>query len=131
MTSSSSKDTQLSRRIDSIYQSYFQGEREFKPEDAPAISREELYAMADVCLGEDYDRQKIEAVASLQQAAQAKQLAFAREVQAGGLTLDQYGTILGQLMSDTAEQCARILGLDDFVKLFGVAVEDVPDLIRR
>lgn len=58
------KAANLSQKLDRLYE---------RLDSATPVSRQELQAMADVYLGENYDRSKIDAVARLQEAMQESQ----------------------------------------------------------
>lgn len=99
--------------------------------DESTIARRELEAMARVQLGEDYDRQKIAAVAELQRQWREKQQDFTERLKQGYLSPEGYRLILRQVIAETAQRCEAVLGSEDFERLFGVPAKDAADLLMR
>jgi hypothetical protein len=92
------KAAALSRKLDTVYQDRQIGLNH-------PVAREELRAMADVYLGEGYDKDKIESVARLQQAMQQSHKELASALESGQINAGIYVDRLRQLLLDTASKC--------------------------
>ncbi len=87
--------------------------------------------MAEMQLGSDYDRHKIEAVALVQTRLQAHQIELAGQFQRQEMSPERYFDLVTGLQQEAAKQTEAILGRVDFEKLFGVSVADASKLADR
>lgn len=125
------KATQFSRKIRSIYAYIFYpvigGP---SPERVAEVPEQELAALAEMNLGEGYDRAKISQVAKIQRHFRDAQSQLARDVEVNRLTPTDYSNRLKSLLSETAASCERVLGPTDYLKLFGVPASAATDLLN-
>lgn len=87
-------------------------------EAAMNVRHEEFQAMADVFLGENYDRGKLDAVERLQLAIGKMQAKLSAQLDEGKLTPEQYVERFNDKLAETFGNIERILGADDFQRLF-------------
>jgi hypothetical protein len=119
------KAAKLSEKLDRVYE---------RRDSATPVSRQELQAMAEVYLGENYDRSKIDAVARLQEAMQESHKALVSDFKSGRINAGIYVDRLRAVLLETAKKCEQVLGAEDYFKLFGVtpaAAAGVLDLPAR
>jgi len=119
-------ETQLAPRIRGIFSEV--ENRSLTEEEVLEVARRELQALADTYLGEDYNPERIKAVAEVQRTLKIRQGEIARRVRAGELAFNEYASALRDLVTTAATDCEKILGPTDFVKLFGVTAKDAPAL---
>jgi hypothetical protein len=122
------RSLQLANKIREIYRRFTSMPP--SPEQKRTVARDELFALASVNLGENYDRQKMSQIADLQEQLRDKQLLLATELQEGKLKTDDYLSALRSLHIQTATRCREILGQGDFQRLFGVPADAAADFIN-
>jgi hypothetical protein len=98
-------------------------------ENSIDIRNEEFQAMADVFLGEDYDKQKIRKVDDLQIYLHKQQARLCQYHDAGKLSSEVYVRSFNSLLSDVFKKCEAILGQEDFIKMFGGPPSEVGGFI--
>jgi hypothetical protein len=122
-----SKVARLSHKVQNIYKQL--GSQRTLENDA-AISEKELWALVEVNLGEKYNREKISRVARLQRELHEKQEQLVSQLNREAITAEKYIERLRTVLTETALACEKILGPDDFVKLFGVPANHAADLVN-
>lgn len=83
-----------------------------------AMVRAELEALACEKLGDNYDRDKVDAVIRMQASYRSKQRSLASDLSTGRISREHYLNTLSALMAESAAKGEAVLGHDDFVKLF-------------
>ncbi len=97
-------------------------------EQALAVVRAELGALASEKLGDNYDRDKVDALARMQTSYRLKQRSLAADLSASRISREQYLNTFSALLAESAAKGEAILGREDFIKLFGVTPENAPQL---
>lgn len=92
---------------------------------------EEFQAMADVFLGSDYDRVRLERVESLQVTLDRDHASLLRRLDAGELSPEEYVEAFNGKLSSMFEWIEKTLGADDFVKLFGAPPNELGGFIDK
>jgi len=77
--------------------------------------------MFDLFLGKTYDKRKKLEIARVQENLHNKQERLSNELQAGGVSTEDYINTLNLLIGEAFAECRRILGPKDFKRLFGAA----------
>lgn len=100
-------------------------------EAAMNVRHEEFQAMADVFLGKNYDRGKLGAVERLQVSIGKMQAKLSAQLDEGKLTPEQYVDQFNDELAETFENIERILGTDDFQRLFRVPRDQLGGYIDK
>jgi hypothetical protein len=124
------KTAQFSRKIRSIYAQIFQPFIGGSSVGVAEVAEQELSALAEMNLGEGYDRGKISQVAKIQRHFRDVQSQLARDVEVNKLTPNDYSNQLKYLLSETASACERVLGSADYLRLFGVPPSAAAHLVN-
>jgi hypothetical protein len=95
------------------------------------VRHAEFQAMADVFLGEDFDRAKLAQVESLQIALHERQAELYQRYESKELSPVGYVNAFNALLDDTFAQCENILGQNDFLKFFGAPRTEMSSFIDR
>lgn len=95
------------------------------------VRQAEFQAMADVFLGEEYDRTKIEHVEKLQITLHEQQAALYQRYSNKELSPEEYVDSFNNFLAETFTKCEEILGHQDFVKLFGAPWHELGGFIDR
>jgi len=121
----SGQSAQLASKVHDIYASTT------RPQDADlGFARQELRALFDVRLGEDYDRHKFNEVADLQLSLRKHKRELAAQLESRQLNQEQFTDELRRALTETALQCEAVLGSRDFVQLFGIEAKHAADLLN-
>jgi hypothetical protein len=99
--------------------------------DTRDIRHAEFQAMADVFLGEDFDRRKLEHVERLQRAFHEQQVVLYQRYKAEELNPEEYVESFNTLLDNTFTQCEDILGKKNFRKLFGAPRSELGGFIDK
>jgi hypothetical protein len=100
-------------------------------ENRLALKRQELLAMATTYLGEEYDREKIKKVIEIQILADMEQDRFLARLENNEINSETYLDSLERLFAVAAKDSERILGAEDFEKLFGIPASAATAMIDR
>lgn len=100
-------------------------------EDDMDIRHAEFRAMADVFLGNDFDRSKLAQVESLQLALHERQAELYQQYETGELDPEQYVESYNSLLRVTFAKCETILGFEHFQKLFGAPRSELAGFIDK
>jgi hypothetical protein len=95
------------------------------------IKRKELELMAVAYLGEGYDRAKVRDVIEIQLNTDIEQDNLLGKLDDKNLTEEAYANELERLFAHSADACERVLGSQDFEKMFGIRAKDAPRLVDR
>ncbi len=95
------------------------------------IRHEEFEAMADVFLGEDYDKARLHQVEDLQIVLHQQQNVLCSRYERGELDPESYVDAFNSLLDATFADCERILGAEDFQRLFGTTRESLGGFIDK
>jgi len=117
------KDQEFARRIKALY-----GKR---GPDAGDLRSEELPVMFDVFLGKTYDKRRKVEIARVQENVHNKQERLANKFHAGNLNAEEYFESLNSLVGEAFAKCRRILGPNDFKRLFGATYTKEKDFVDR
>ena len=122
-----SREQEFDIRISSIYRL---GNPKL-PSEAKAIDtrHEEFQAMTDVFLGKDYDQNKLKQVEKFQIFLQKKRALLHEDFKENKLSPVQYVNQFNALLYNTFYECEKILGEDDFLRLFGAPREELGGFI--
>lgn len=77
-------------------------------------------------LGENYDRAAFKKVGDIQHESRASRLRLFQELRAGNISQVEFSSQIQNLNVRTFEQIERVLGKEDFLRLFG----DPPEFSR-
>ena len=114
-----SLEEEYSKRIAAIHGQDSPKLGKLSPEERSSyIKHVEFRAMADVFLGEDFDRDKLATIENLQGDLQKEQAWLYQSYEAGNLRPEKYLESLNKLAKDTFEKIEHILGTENFLKLF-------------
>ncbi len=97
--------------------------------DSASVSRAELQALADASLGVQYDQAKIAMIINLQQTLHQEQESLVRQFDGQFLSKKQYLERLNALLHRIYSECEKILGSQDFEKLFGAPLDQVVHMV--
>lgn len=100
-------------------------------ENSVDIRREEFQAMADVFLGENHDREKLEQIENLQLALHEQQATLCQRYENGQLGPEDYVDSFNTLLDKTFAECEKILGEMDFLSLFGAPRSELGGFIDK
>jgi hypothetical protein len=95
------------------------------------IRQAELQSMVDVFLGPDYDPVKRRQVEDLQVALHQQQAELFRRHQQADMSDEQYALAAKAVIKDAFKKCEKILGQEDFRKLFGSSPHEAAGLIDK
>jgi hypothetical protein len=95
------------------------------------MERQEFQALADVSLGEGYDPVKLAQVGQLRLGLRSEQARLVRQLGNRHISRLQYLNLLNELLTRTYSECAKILGTQDFEKLFGTPLNEVVNMVDR
>jgi predicted nucleotide-binding protein len=95
------------------------------------IRHAEFQVMADVFLGEEYDRTKLEQIEKLQITLHDQQAALYRRYSNKELSPEEYVSSFNNFLDETFTKCEEILGYQDFSKLFGAPRHELGGFIDR
>jgi hypothetical protein len=95
------------------------------------IRQAELHSMVDVFLGPDYDPVKRRQVEDVQVALHKQQVELSRRHGQGEMNDEQYVDAVNAVIEDAFKKCEKILGPEDFRKLFGSSPHETAGLIDR
>ncbi|MBF6559431.1 MAG: hypothetical protein IVW56_03990 [Candidatus Binataceae bacterium] len=124
------KSTQLSESVRKLY-SPEMFDKLGSQNERLKIKQQELEAMAATYLGEQYDRAKVKDVVAIQISTDIEQDKLLGRLDNNDLTEADYINQLECLFMDSAAACERILGAQDFERLFGIRSTDATKLIDR
>ena len=91
----------------------------------------EFEAMAEVFLGRDFNRAKLQQVENLQILLREQHASLLQRYEAQKLSPEKYVDSFNALLSDTFAKCEKILGKKDFVKLFGAPRRELGGFIDK
>jgi hypothetical protein len=100
-----------------------------KTSSAGSDSRAELQVLADTTLGPQYDQTKIAMVINLQQMLHREQDGLVRQLDQQFITRKQYLDRLNALLRRIYSECEKILGSQDFEKLFGAPLNQIGHMV--
>lgn len=95
------------------------------------IRHEEFQAMADVFLGAGFDQAKLKQVEDLQTALHKGQAELYKKYGTGEVSPERYVEVVNTLIDDTFKECEKILGPEDFLKLFGAPRSEIAGFIDK
>lgn len=114
------KLTEFAKRLEKIYgldiSSASQQTQGGGPRD---IGREELQAMVDIFLGENYDRKKFEQIAGLKKTMGQQQVVLWKCLDTAMITREQYLDLFFALLKAIFRETKKVMGARDYQKLFG------------
>lgn len=93
--------------------------------DVMDVRHEEFMAMAEAFLGPDFDPGKLAQVESQQFALHATQAELSHALASRHIGRSEYLSEVNKLHAEVAKRCEAILGVRDFVKLFGVPASEI------
>jgi len=125
----SAKDAQLSERLDKIYAEHADTFTTVEEEDL-CIADKEFWALAGCNLGPGYDQEKIGRIANLQRNLQITRIKLDRELEAGRIKPDEFLAHFNSAIAGVFGECEKILGEQDFERLFGASLEETKSLIE-
>jgi hypothetical protein len=99
---------------------------QINPDDA---SRAELQALADASLGPQYDQTKIATIINLQQMLHSNQDDLVRQLDQRFISKKQYLDKLNDLLRRVYSECEKVLGRQDFEKLFGAPLNQIDHMV--
>lgn len=105
--------------------------RSVEEESAMGTNREEILAMFDSFLGEDFDPSKRERVIGLQQDLHQGQTSLARQLESGAITSAEYADRFNHLAATVFADCEEVLGRADFETLFGAPRSEMQGYIDK
>lgn len=105
--------------------------REKTKEAKMDVRHDEFQAMADVFLGENYDRTKLEAVEGLQIALRQQQETLLERYKGGQMAPEQYVDEFNKGLLETFASIERVLGARDFLRLFGAPIDQLGGYIDK
>jgi hypothetical protein len=97
--------------------------------DPDSTSRAELQALADASLGPHYDQNKIAAIINLQRMLHRDQDNLVLELDRQLISRNQYLERLNALLRRIYSECEKILGSQDFEKLFGAPLNQIDHMV--
>ncbi len=124
----SPKDVQLAERLDNIYPELMEKFVAIEQEDL-VIADREFRALADCNLGPDYDNEKIERIANLQQKLQVMRIGLDKDLERKAIRPEVFLARFNTVIADIFSECERILGEKDFERLFGAPLNETKSLI--
>ena len=95
------------------------------------VHHEEIQAMVESFLGADYDVEKIQHVFALQDALHQGQASLVGFLTEQAVTPEGYVDQFNQLLLKTFVACEKVLGRQDFERLFGAAPSDLQGYIDK
>jgi hypothetical protein len=127
------EDEEFDRRIAAIHG------LDGQPVDSEATSKDvnhdvrqsEFDAMIDAFLGVDYDQGKRRLVGAQQVALHEQQAKPSRQREQGEMSDEQYLDAANAAILDTFGECEKVLGSEDFRKLFDAPPHEATGLIDR
>lgn len=94
------------------------------------IGREELQALVDTFLGENYDRKKFEQIAGLKKTMGQQHVVLCKCLDTEMITPEQYLDLFTALLKAIFRETKKVMGVRDYQKLFGKS-STLPMLIDR
>jgi carboxymethylenebutenolidase len=127
-----SLEMEFDKRIAAIYGLNNPSSRKGKRGDeAMDIRQAEFQAMADVFLGEGFDRAKLKQVEDLQIALYKEQTKLYESYEAEKLDPEEYVKLFNALLDETFLKCEEILGQENFSKFFGASRSELAGFIDK
>lgn len=117
------KDQEFASEIKALYETQGGNGRDLRSA--------ELMTMLDVFLGTTYDQAKKDEIAKIQGDLHRKQESLTSKFRGGALEADEYLTMLNSLIGGAFTECERVLGAEDFTRLFGVTPTAQGDFVDR
>lgn len=99
--------------------------------DTMDVRHAEFQAMADVFLGKDFDLTKLKQFEDMQMALHNEQANLYRGYEAEEIGPEEYVELFNKLLDETFIKCEDILGMEDFIKVFGVPRSKVAGFIDK
>lgn len=126
-----SLDREFDRRIAAIYGLGSLRARARSEGESMDTRHAEFQAMAEVFLGRDYDRAKLQQVENLQILLREQQASLLLLYEAQKLSPEKYVDAVNALIASTFAKCEKIIGEKDFVKLFGAPRRELGGFIDK
>jgi hypothetical protein len=92
---------------------------------------QEFQTLADSSLGKGYDQRKLSQVGNLRLTLRFEQGRLAQQLGNNHISRSQYINQLNELFRRTYSECEKILGPQDFEKLFGMPLSEVDNMVDR
>lgn len=125
-------EQEFDRRVATLHRLSNPHTGESNPGEAVRDTRHaEFQVMADVFLGEDYDRAKVEQVENLQIALRKEQAVLSQRYKDKKLSSEEYVDSFNALLDNTFTKCEDVLGQKDFLKLFGAPRHELAGFIDK
>jgi uncharacterized protein YjbJ (UPF0337 family) len=122
--------TRMKERIDALYERAQAENGDLSADYGnPRLRQAEFNIMIDEMLGADYDPQKRIRLLEIQESLGARQRYLDAALDNGRMTGDAYLARLREVLDDTAEAYAAVLGHEDYVTLFGADPNEASNII--
>lgn len=96
-------------------------------DEVAGLAEAEMRAMVRAYLGDGYDSSKVQALVDDQRRLQRRQQQLLDRYERGELTAYDYASGVNALSRESAGVCRRILGAEDFDRLFGYVPDEIVD----